>query len=147
MIGRETRVTLGSGSAKTTGCDIGIPAIQARFSRSRGTVQQGPVQRQETQIVQSCKTLDDFLPGFGLPTIRWSDIDIEGREVRWRAEYEKTGYEHVTPLTDEAVAALEEARKMGAGTRNAPVLPASRDATRCTALVLVRQGSWFTYLR
>ena len=26
-----------------------------RFSRSRGTVQQGPVQRQETQIVQSCK--------------------------------------------------------------------------------------------
>ena len=64
MIGRETRVTLGSGSAKTTGCDAGIPAIQARLSRFRATIQQGPVQRQETRIVQSCKTLDDFLPGF-----------------------------------------------------------------------------------
>ena len=40
------------------------PAIQTRFPRFRGTVQQGPVQRQETQIVQSCNTLDDFLPSF-----------------------------------------------------------------------------------
>ena len=31
------------------------PAIQVRFSRFRGTVQQGPVQRQEAQIVQSGK--------------------------------------------------------------------------------------------
>ena len=30
----------------------GIPATPFRFSRFRGTVQQGPVQRQETQIVQ-----------------------------------------------------------------------------------------------
>jgi len=29
------------------------PAIQTRFSRFRGTVQQGPARRQETQIVQS----------------------------------------------------------------------------------------------
>ena len=42
----------------------GSPAIQTRFSRLRGTVQQDPVQRQKTQIVQSCNTLDDFLPGF-----------------------------------------------------------------------------------
>ena len=40
-----------------------IPAIHVRFSRFRGTVQQGPVERQETQIVQSRKTLDDFLRG------------------------------------------------------------------------------------
>ena len=63
--------------------------------------------------------------------LRWEDIDFEGREVRWRAEHEKTGYEHITPLTDEALAALEEARRMGAGTGNAPVLPSSKDATRC----------------
>ena len=31
----------------------GRPAIQVRFSRFSGTVQQGPVQGQETQIVQS----------------------------------------------------------------------------------------------
>ncbi len=63
--------------------------------------------------------------------LRWSDIDFEGREVRWRAEHEKTGYEHVTPLTNEALVALEEARGMGPGTSNAPVLPSSKDATRC----------------
>ncbi|WP_420449856.1 tyrosine-type recombinase/integrase [Candidatus Palauibacter sp.] len=62
--------------------------------------------------------------------LRWGDIDFEGREVRWRAEHEKTGYEHVTPLTDEAVATLEKARGSGDGTGNAPVLPSSRDATR-----------------
>ena len=48
----------------------GILAIQARFSRFRGTVQQGAVQRQETQIVQSCIWLDDSLPGFAPPAIR-----------------------------------------------------------------------------
>ena len=38
---------------------------------------------------------------------------LEGREVRWRAEHD-TGYEHITPLTDEAVVALEEAAKVAA---------------------------------
>ncbi len=63
--------------------------------------------------------------------LRWTDIDLEGRTIRWRAKHEKTGYEHVTPVTDEAVAALEEARRMGAGTGDAPVLPAGTDASRC----------------
>ena len=40
----------------------GSPAIQFRFSRFHGTVQQGPVQRQETQIVQSQFDLRDLLP-------------------------------------------------------------------------------------
>lgn len=40
----------------------GVPADQDRFPRFRGTVQQGPVQWQETQIVQSWLTLDDFPP-------------------------------------------------------------------------------------
>ena len=62
--------------------------------------------------------------------LRWSDIDLEGGVVRWRAEHEKTGYEHRTPVTAEAVAALEEARKMSAATGDAPVLPSSRDATQ-----------------
>jgi len=58
--------------------------------------------------------------------LRWTDIDFEGQEVRWRAEHEKTGHEHVTPLTDDALAALEEARRMGDGTGDAPVLPKGR---------------------
>jgi len=32
-----------------------IPAIHVRLARFRGAVQQGPVHRQEAQIVQSCK--------------------------------------------------------------------------------------------
>ena len=67
--------------------------------------------------------------------LRWTDIDFEGREVWWRAEHEKTGHEHITPLTDQAVAALDEARTMGAGTWDALVLPAPSDATRCMSRV------------
>ena len=63
--------------------------------------------------------------------LTWSDIDLEGKTIRWRAKHEKTGYEHVTPVTDEVVAALEEARRMGKGTGDAPVLPAGTDASRC----------------
>ena len=69
-------------------------------------------------------TLDYFLPGFGLPTIRWSDIHIGAGWVRWRAEYDKTGHEHTTPATGEALAALEEARARNPGNDDAPVLPA-----------------------
>ena len=47
--------------------------------------------------------------------------------MRWRAEHEKTGYEHVTPLTDEAVAVLEEAREANPGSGETPILPAPQD--------------------
>ena len=63
--------------------------------------------------------------------LQWSDIDFEGETVRWRAKHEKTGYEHTTPVTDEALAALEEARAMNAGPGDGPVLPAPTDASRC----------------
>ena len=63
--------------------------------------------------------------------LRWSDIDLESREIRWRAKHEKTGYEHRTPVTAEAIAALEEARRMSTETGEAPVLPAGTDPARC----------------
>ncbi|WP_420448548.1 tyrosine-type recombinase/integrase [Candidatus Palauibacter sp.] len=63
--------------------------------------------------------------------LRWADIDFEGEAVRWRAKHEKTGYEHITPVTDEALAALEEARTISGGTGDGPVLPALTDASRC----------------
>ena len=59
--------------------------------------------------------------------LRWSDIDLEGKVIRWRGDHEKTGYEHRTPVTDEAVAALEEARSKSAEFGEAPVLPAPKD--------------------
>ena len=55
--------------------------------------------------------------------LRWSDIDLECGVVRWRAEHDKSGYEHRTPVTAEALAALEEARKRNPGIGDAPVLP------------------------
>ena len=77
-------------SAKGT-CGRAAPAIQVRFSRPRGTVQPIPVERRETQIVQPCMTLDEFLPGFGLPRVHWPDIDFDGRVIRWRTRPELTG--------------------------------------------------------
>ena len=63
--------------------------------------------------------------------LRWSDVDLAGGRVRWRAEHEKTGYEHRTPITAEAVAALEEARRRNPGIGNAPMLPAPTDPSAC----------------
>ena len=70
--------------------------------------------------------------------LRWADIDLEGGVVRWRAEHEKTGYEHCTPVTAAALTALEEAQSRTRGTGEAPVLPASTDASKCAGRSLVR---------
>ena len=56
--------------------------------------------------------------------LRWSDIDLEGCIIRWRGEHEKTRYEHRTPVSAEALAALEEARRKNPGIGYAPLLPA-----------------------
>ncbi len=63
--------------------------------------------------------------------LRWADVDLAGGVVRWRAEHEKNGYEHRTPITAEAVAALEEARRRNPGIGDAPVLPAPTDPSAC----------------
>ena len=63
--------------------------------------------------------------------LRWPDIDLECRAIRWRAEHEKTGYGHVTPATAEAIAALEQARKRNRGIGDAPVLPHTKDPSKC----------------
>ena len=71
-------------------------------------------------------------------SLRWSDIDLEGGVVRWRAKHEKTGYEHRTPVTVEALAVLEEARERTLGLGDTPVLPAPTDASKCAGRSLVR---------
>ena len=55
---------------------------------------------------------------------------MEGKTIRWRAEHEKTGYEHRTPFTSKALAVLEEARGRNPRTGNSPVLPAPKDPSR-----------------
>lgn len=70
--------------------------------------------------------------------LRWSDIDLEQKLIRWRAETEKTGYEHVTPMTADAKAALELARSNNPGIGDAPVLPAPKDPTEPMSRYLAR---------
>ena len=62
--------------------------------------------------------------------LRWSDVDMGSGVIRWRAEHEKSGFEHRTPVTAEALGVLEEARKENRRTGGAPVLPAPRDPAR-----------------
>ena len=62
--------------------------------------------------------------------LRWSDIDFEEGIIRWRAEHEKSGYEHSTPATADAIAALEEARRHNPTTGDDPVLPHTRDPSK-----------------
>lgn len=60
--------------------------------------------------------------------LRWSDIDMDGAQISWPAPTEKTGYEHVTPLTEAARKALELARQHNPGIGDAPVFPALQNA-------------------
>ena len=70
--------------------------------------------------------------------LRWADVDLDGEEITWRAESEKTGYEHVTPITTAAKEALEFARSKNPGIRDRPVLPAPKAAARGMSRHLAR---------
>lgn len=71
-------------------------------------------------------------------TLRWSDIDLENDQVRWRAESEKTGYEHVTPLTAETRWALEQARKHNPGIGETPILSSPKNPSEPMSRHLAR---------
>ena len=62
--------------------------------------------------------------------LKWSDLDLEGRRIQWRAETEKTGYAHTTPMTEDARLAFEEARSHAPGIGDTFVLPAPKDSSR-----------------
>ncbi|MGE3617165.1 MAG: tyrosine-type recombinase/integrase [Gemmatimonadales bacterium] len=70
--------------------------------------------------------------------LRWSDIDLDKATVRWRAENDKIGFEHVTPLTADAVTALKAARKASASIGDAWVFPSPEDAAEPVSRHLVR---------
>ena len=62
--------------------------------------------------------------------LRWSDIDLEGRVVRWRAEHDKSGYEHRTPVTRRG------ARRLGGGAERG--IPVSGTRPCCPRLGIAR---------
>ncbi len=70
--------------------------------------------------------------------LRWGDIEFEGEAILWRAEHDKSGHEHVTPVTAEALAALEEARRRNPGIGDAPVLPSPRNPSKCMGATLAQ---------
>ena len=74
--------------------------------------------------------------------LRWFDLDFEGGTILWRAEHDKSGHEHVTPVTAEALSALKEARRCHPGTGEAPVLPAPRNPLAC--LGAARLHAWWS---
>lgn len=43
--------------------------------------------------------------------LRWSDVDLVARQARWRGENDKIGFDHKTPLSVDAVRALEAVRQ------------------------------------
>jgi integrase len=55
--------------------------------------------------------------------LRWSDVDFDGAAIRWRAETDKSGKEHETPLSDVAAAALRVAQRRSATIGDGWVFP------------------------
>jgi integrase len=63
--------------------------------------------------------------------LRWSDLDLDRQRcVRWRAETDKTRYEHVTPLTAEAITMLAAERKRQASIGDSWVFPSLTDPAK-----------------
>jgi integrase len=57
-------------------------------------------------------------------------VDLEGKVVHWRAESDKIGFEHTTPLTDETTAVLLQARQERKSIGNAWVFPSTNDPSK-----------------
>lgn len=70
--------------------------------------------------------------------LRWSDIDLERGLVRWRADNDKIGYEHETPISDLAIRALRKARREASAIGDAWVFPSPDDQKRCCSRHIMR---------
>ena len=74
--------------------------------------------------------------------LQWADNVFQGATILWRAEHDKSGHEHGTPVTSDARAALDEARRTNPGTGNARVLPAPKNPLAC--LGATRLHAWWS---
>ena len=52
------------------------------------------------------------------------DVDLRSERIRWRAENGKLKHEHVTPLSVDAIAALEDERQRNPAVGEAWIFPA-----------------------
>lgn len=56
--------------------------------------------------------------------LRWSDIDLEAGRILWRAENDKIGYEHTTPIDPELSTVLKSAQRRSGSIGASWVFPA-----------------------
>jgi integrase len=70
--------------------------------------------------------------------LRWSDVDFDGGRILWRAENEKTGYEHVTPASHAALETLRFALSQNPAVGDGPVMPSPKDPARGPSRHLMR---------
>lgn len=68
--------------------------------------------------------------------LRWDDVDLDKKSVRWRGEHDKLGFEHETILTDATLASLREGRKRPV--LSAWVLPSPTDPSQPVSRHLLR---------
>jgi integrase len=61
--------------------------------------------------------------------LRWTDLELDSSaaKARWRAENDKIGFEHVTPLSAEAVQEIETARRRSSSIGGTWVFPSPSD--------------------
>jgi integrase len=62
--------------------------------------------------------------------LRWLDVDLERERIRWRAEHDKIGFAHVTPMSPTLLGELRRVRQEVATIGDAWVVPAVRDPSR-----------------
>ncbi|MBI4421866.1 MAG: tyrosine-type recombinase/integrase [Gemmatimonadetes bacterium] len=70
--------------------------------------------------------------------LKWSDVDVERKTIRWRGENDKIGFDHETWLTDDAVEALGQARRKRGVIGDAWVFPAPLNASKPVSRHLMR---------
>jgi integrase len=71
-------------------------------------------------------------------SLQWRDVDLSAGRLTWRGEADKIGYEHVTPMTDTARRAIEDARRRAPGIGDAPVMPGSKERAKPVGTDLAR---------
>ena len=70
--------------------------------------------------------------------LRWSEIDVDGKTIRWAKQGDKIGMEHDTPMSEDAHRALQSARLEQKAIGDAWVFPAPGDSTQPCSRYLVR---------
>ena len=70
--------------------------------------------------------------------LKWSDIDFDKAEIRWRGENDKRKFEHVTPLTPVAEQVLKDAQRVRGSIGDSLVFPSPTNAEEPVSHHLLR---------